>query len=41
MSQNGDGKIIVLFGSVKKIKMKNKKSLAQNNVSRQDNIQLK
>jgi len=40
MSQNGDGKIIVLFGSVKKIKIKNE-SLAQNNVSRQDNIQLK
>jgi hypothetical protein len=28
MSQNGGGKIIVLFGSVKEIKMKNKMSLA-------------
>jgi hypothetical protein len=28
MSQNGDGKIIVLFGSAKEINMKNKASLA-------------
>jgi len=27
MSQNGEGKIIVLFDSVKEIKMKNRKSL--------------